>query len=217
MLSFALVLACTIAILAFVRVRRARKQAPTLPKGQAPDTFQYIVAVHEAGHAIAALRCPLVTSVDRIHIAPDGGYVSYVIRGDDVRTMWCSTVILLAGVAAEVMIYGRFRSGRAASDLAKARSLAETLVLKGFQVPSGARARHTLDFAAMFETRPDPKVAAVLQAAYTTSRALLDKHQAQHGRLTGALLAFGSMQSPETWFGDRRFLRALRLMDVPFV
>ena len=93
-----------------------REPPPRRPVLWTHDTRR---AVHEAGHAVAAWYCLSVDRVFGVTIeerGDTGGTMSY-----SIRDRWDSTIVAMAGLAAETIVFGKFRSGAASSDLKQVR------------------------------------------------------------------------------------------------
>jgi len=116
------------------------------PREKSPhgDKFQNRCAVHETGHALSAWCCTLVDSIESVTIErSDGGRVSYLhnshVTPEDI---WCSLVIILSGVAAEIIEYGVIRSAESESDLQKSLDFAKDLATRGsVKSPWGTKSR----------------------------------------------------------------------------
>jgi cell division protease FtsH len=96
-----------------------------------------IVAHHETGHALVAMALPGVDVVHKVSIIPRGiGALGYTIqRPTEDRFLMTreelsnKIAVLLAGRAAEKVIYGHFSTG-AADDLVKATDIARAMVAR---------------------------------------------------------------------------------------
>jgi cell division protease FtsH len=96
-----------------------------------------VVAYHETGHALVRLALPGVETVHKISIIPRGiGALGYNIqRPTEDRYLMTELellnkmAVLMAGRAAEVMIFGDLSTG-AADDLAQASEIARTMVTR---------------------------------------------------------------------------------------
>lgn len=100
---------------------------PALPAPWPPaDTEPNRIAVHEAGHAIAAWACTACREISIDCETPTGGQVRYKIRGDE-EAIWCSLVILLAGLAAEIAVFKKAYTIPARKDLGQARTALDML------------------------------------------------------------------------------------------
>jgi hypothetical protein len=162
---------------------------PAAATAPPPDTDDTRMAVHEAGHALAAWRCTVVTHVHRASLeGRDGGFVTYDFIADPSPAhAWCKLVITLAGIAAELAVFSRARSGPAEKDLLHARKLSRLLV-HACPPWSDAAAAPDLPFERLFRAPLPPGERAVLQRAYAKARALVRDSRAAHGRLTSLLL-----------------------------
>jgi ATP-dependent Zn protease len=184
------------------------------PSTASLDTTRCRTAVHEAGHALAALRCTLVTKVTQIVIQEDelGGEVTWQIAAEAPNTAWCTLVVALAGLAAETFVFGKVRSGPSSSDLMKARKLATEIATTGRTTPPWGTAKKSWPFRfTMYATPLTAGEHQILQAAYDTARGLLVTHESSHAYLTSRILACGRVDQAliEEWFGSRRFMVAL--------
>jgi cell division protease FtsH len=102
-----------------------------------------IVAYHEMGHALASLLLPGVDRVQKVSIIPRGvGALGYTIqRPTEDRFLLtedeleCKMAVLLAGRAAERLVFGKVSTG-AADDLAKASDIARSAAAQYGMVPS---------------------------------------------------------------------------------
>lgn len=100
------------------------------------------VAYHELGHALVALALPGTDRVQKVSIIPRGvAALGYTIqRPTEDRFLMSRTeladkmAVLLGGRAAEVLALGELSTG-AADDLAKATSIARSMVLEYGMVP----------------------------------------------------------------------------------
>ncbi|HYX19560.1 MAG TPA: hypothetical protein VFA98_01800, partial [Thermoanaerobaculia bacterium] len=126
MIALALFLFVAIALtVAFVRYRRHTKAVvrPEAIDAKAIDTWECRVAVHEAGHAVAAWCCTLVAEVKiaTIEDKGGGGVVKYsYVPSPNPAAPWCCAVIALAGVAAEAHVYARWKTAGAHKDITDA-------------------------------------------------------------------------------------------------
>nr|WP_319527841.1 ATP-dependent zinc metalloprotease FtsH [Pseudomonas laurentiana] len=96
-----------------------------------------VVAYHEMGHALAAATLPGMDPVHKVSIVPRAvGALGYTLQrpNADHFLVSCQTlkdrmVVLMAGRAAEFIVYGQISTG-AADDLAKATDIARQLVTR---------------------------------------------------------------------------------------
>lgn len=205
----------------------AQPTPPTSQRIEHPDSPECRAAVHEAGHALLALRCSIAGDI-RLSVraeelaAHQAGIVYYRLRHwDAAQIAWCSAVICLGGIAAENAIYGRFRSAGAASDLRQTLTATRSLVKAKALTPQWKETgkRRTLNFRGMFAEPLTDNEVVVLQHAYDTARHLIDRHHTMFGKLTAAILACGTMNENvlARWAGDRSFIRAVGVMQARFL
>lgn len=185
------------------------------------DTPDWRKAAHEAGHAVVAWSCTMVQTVHEVTIAaPDGGYVKYADAyrpSEHTDARWCDTVIALAGVAGEVAVYGRVRSGPASADLRCAMEHARQLsgVAPPWRLDAVTRSAVVLPFDAMFEEPPSREQIAVLRHAYLIARHILCVRDPSHRHLMVTLHAKRVLNEEDLtgvlgtraivkWFGHKR-------------
>lgn len=185
---------------------------------KAPDTVDTRTAVHEAGHTIAAWRCTAVTRIHEVTLdGPHGGYCRYEFL--DCRTaaeLWCLTVIQLAGIAAELTVFDKTRSGPAEKDLRQARRRAQLLAQHDeppWSLPPepGPTAR----FDHLFHPPLSTDEARVLHVAYRKARQLIRDSRHAHARLVALLLHQRTVRTPALTqlLGTRAFTRFLRTLQ----
>lgn len=159
----------------------------------APDTIETRAAVHEAGHAIAAWFCTNVVEVSWAYITPEGsGKVKYTCRRDPSasaaysETKWCDLVICLAGITAEIVVYGKTRSGPAAKDLEEA--LGHARALAGSEAPWETSDSVRVPFETAFRHPLSAAEFKVFQAGYQMAKRLVLSRERQLYQLVSALL-----------------------------
>jgi len=172
-----------------------------VPGAAAVDTQECRLAVHEAGHAVAAWCCTLVSDVTVVTIeakAKDLGaglesglvnYSYYAIDWADGR--WCKLVIALSGVCAEAMVYSRWRTTGSERDLAQALQMAESLA-DGSSPPwqrLGVTSGAVPNLARAFKVKPTAAVAENLEEGYRMARRVLRSHGGAFFKVVSALLA----------------------------
>jgi hypothetical protein len=184
---------------------KTREVRPKAANIDDPDTR---TAVHEVGHLLVAARCTRVDAIIGAEIRDDGGSVTYDIRSDDGKVE-CEMVILLAGLAAENMVYGMFHPSECRDDLMRARVLAKHAIARRFPYSSDNLPKF---FGKVFEVPASEKENGAMQLAYVTARTLLEKKNAlAHSKLVGSLLAMRKMSERdiEAHVGGRGFIKAL--------
>ena len=172
-----------------------------------------IVAVHEIGHALAALCLPGSDKVHKVSIIPRGvGALGYTIqRPTEDRFLMTrdelenKIVVLLGGRAAEHLVFGHYSTG-AADDLVKATDIARSMAARyGMEEGLGHVAYDTdppnllglpderrqlgprLSEGAA--ARIDAAVAAILDRAFARATALLERNREILDRAAAELLA----------------------------
>ncbi len=98
------------------------------------DGERLLVAYHEMGHALVGHLSPLCDPVERVTVIPQGQALGVTIALPDEDKYLATRaecierlVMIMAGRAAEELIFGEFTSG-AADDLARASTLARRMV-----------------------------------------------------------------------------------------
>jgi len=135
------------------------------------------VATHEVGHLIALWACPFAIDIIEARVDERGdGEVLWTFPSHDTKNLlWSRLVIGLAGIAAELAVYGTFRSGHSKADLSRAREVAETLAMMGSVAPSWMADGPSpeLPFEQVFAEPLRFNEIRLLQAAYGKARALI--------------------------------------------
>ncbi|PLP88023.1 cell division protein FtsH [Pseudomonas sp. FFUP_PS_473] len=159
-----------------------------------------VVAYHEMGHALAAATLPAMDPVHKVSIVPRAvGALGYTLQrpNADHFLVSCQTlkdrmVVLMAGRAAEFIIYGQISTG-AADDLAKATDIARQLVTRfGMSETLGQAVleRHTAsylgenllaardkDYSEHTAREIDLAIRGLLEDAYGRAKALLEQRR----------------------------------------
>lgn len=185
------------------------------------DTAECRAAVHEAGHALLALRCSIVSNIVEVSIDAEAGTgrVEYDIDVRSKNYESCSIVIHLGGLAAEGLVFGKFRTGHARTDLLKARRLAQSLSERNesFSLSSpSVRSTHVFD-----QSLPNakPEETKILESARLYAKSVLKRGIQQHTQIVSLLLSrngFLREDDLRQTFGTRRALFALGMVRGGF-
>ena len=160
-----------------------------------------VVAYHEMGHALAASHLPAMDPVHKVSIVPRAiGALGYTLQRPTEDHFLISQqmlkdriVVLMAGRAAEFLIYGQTSTG-AADDLARATDIARQLITRfgmsaelgqvvlerqsttylGEQMQSSA----SKDYSEQTAREIDLCIRALLDEAYARAKTLLDSLRA---------------------------------------
>jgi len=157
------------------------------------------VAVHEAGHCLAAELCPTHVKAEKVTILARGEALGLAFYGDSdhhldsPEDLHERMIVAMAGRAAEQVVLGRIGAG-AANDLDKANAMARQAVeMLGFSQTVGQITTHVagrpVQLAEATRRRIDEEVARMVEDAYRDGKALLTAHRAELEALADALLA----------------------------
>ena len=160
-----------------------------------------VVAYHEMGHALAASTLPAMDPVHKVSIVPRAiGSLGYTLQRptEDHFLISCQTlkdriVVLMAGRAAEDLVYGQISTG-AADDLGRATDIARQLITRfGMSAELGQsvleRQNATYlgdrmatvgekDYSEQTAREIDLGIRALLDEAYQRAKALLQSRRA---------------------------------------
>lgn len=160
-----------------------------------------VVAYHEMGHALAASSLPAMDPVHKVSIVPRAiGSLGYTLQRptEDHFLISCQTlkdriVVLMAGRAAEDLVYGQISTG-AADDLGRATDIARQLITRfGMSAELGQSVleRQTptylgdrmatmgeKDYSEQTAREIDLGIRALLDEAYQRAKALLQSRRA---------------------------------------
>lgn len=161
-----------------------------VPGAATIDTQECRLAVHEAGHAVAAWCCTLVTEVNAATIEDEkGGLVSFTYRHSGLpEERWCQMVIALAGVAAEGMVYSKWSTKGSEKDLGEALVFAKVLRENPPWERLGRASGSVPNFQKMSRTKLDPDVIENVNEAYRMARRVLRSHGSQFFKVVSMLL-----------------------------
>ncbi len=178
------------------------------------------IAVHEMGHALAAANTPGADPVHKVSIIPRAigalGYTMqrptedrFVLTKSDLTNRM---VVLMAGRAAEQLVFGEISTG-AADDLAKVTDIARELVLKfgmseevGQAVYERERAHYLegnlpgfspKDYSESTAAKIDAEVARLIDQAYGQAQDLLKTNRADLDAGTKLLLELETITPDE--------------------
>ncbi|MHC8372562.1 ATP-dependent zinc metalloprotease FtsH [Pseudomonas sp. MDT1-85] len=160
-----------------------------------------VVAYHEMGHALAASTLPAMDPVHKVSIVPRAiGSLGYTLQRptEDHFVISCQTlkdriVVLMAGRAAEYLVFGQISTG-AADDLGRATDIARQLITRfGMSAELGQsvleRQNATYlgdrmatvgekDYSEQTAREIDLGIRALLDEAYQRAKALLESRRA---------------------------------------
>jgi cell division protease FtsH len=156
-----------------------------------------ILAYHEAGHAVMSHLMGDMMPVQKATIVSRGQALGYTLNlPSEDRYMHTKEElidmmkILLAGRAAEQVVFGRVTNG-AANDLERVTELARAMVFEyGMSEGAASRTMRADNYALSEETKRlrDSEQARLTDTAYEEALRLLEKHRAALDRVAHALL-----------------------------
>jgi len=187
----------------WVKRRWAPAAPPDVPAGRSAYE-DCRMAVHEAGHCVTAWASTTTKTIERVGIdmeidGEEGRHERSVLILDSDEALWCNAVIKLGGLAAEMMMYGRTRTGGSSSDLLQARAFVRQLAERGATKPPwpAPSVTSTIPFERMFDSKLSDEERRIFGEAYRMARTVISAHRDKHARLVGALLYQRRMNSAE--------------------
>lgn len=144
---------------------------------------EFRAAVHEAGHAVVAWRSPYVVSIQMITIDNAGvgcGQVQYTLShagGGSPQGNWDRVAISLAGMAGELVEFGKLKSGGSKQDLLNARAAAYALI-NNYKDPIWKKevADTDIDMGRSFR-RVDPRVRKILNLGFARAKYICEQEK----------------------------------------
>ena len=190
------------------------------------DDERQLVAYHEIGHALVGHMSPLCDPVERVTVIPQGQALGVTIalpsedrflvtRGECVERLG----MIMAGRAAEELVFGDFTSG-AADDLERAARLARQMVGQlGMSGPTTAESLATAlpgSSGAAMEERAEAAARALVEDAHRRARAILEENLPLLHEAAARLVAAEELERDELrlLFGERPGARRLHLRAV---
>ncbi|MBZ9696486.1 MULTISPECIES: hypothetical protein [unclassified Mesorhizobium] len=165
--------------------------------------LQFRMSVHESAHAVARLHLDLGTIVKITIEAPEGGYVTGAMPGEQTEAVLTGVLIAaLAGRAAEEVIVGSVAagSGSESCDLAAATALAFDMeTVMGFSKKWPLLYRKVEDRTLLLATDHDlaARVNARLESAYAAARKMVVNQEIAIDFLGEILLGRKTLEGPE--------------------
>ncbi len=178
-----------------------------------------LTAVHEAGHAVVALRCPESDPIHRVTILPRGGALGMMVRLPAVdryavtrARLEDELAVAMGGRAAEELVFGRGRvSTGAAGDIRAATDIATRMVTQwGMSARFGMVAYGRSAGGTLAAMDPGPvagaeslsaamaeEVRLIIDAAHDRARAILAAEPALLDRLAARLLEAETLDAAE--------------------
>lgn len=155
-----------------------------------------VALIHEAGHALVAWHCTAVADVLSVNTKRSGdgalgGHVTnaWLVNAPQPALDWCRLVVSLAGIAAEMMVIRRARSGPASEDLMSAAALCRSIVQAGGVDPPWPAPRdRRLAFERMFIEQLTEEELRVMRSGYAMARDLLGQRPIALARLLTLLI-----------------------------
>jgi cell division protease FtsH len=165
-----------------------------------------VVAYHEAGHALVAHLLGDANPIQKVTIVPRGDALGYTLNLPEedryIRTreeLIDEITMLLAGRAAEQVVFGRISTG-AANDLERVTAIARSMVFEyGMGESVTSRTMRADNYALSEETKRlrDGEQARIADDAYADALALCEDHRDALERLAMALLDRETLERAE--------------------
>lgn len=165
------------------------------------------IAIHEAGHLIAAWYCPTVTRIYSVRAGTIDGVVLYeVIQTSTAIAMWNDLVISVAGITAQLWVQKSARAGDSENDLVKAADLVKKLASMcvarvAFPIETSDRDSITRMYSRKFTADE----AHLLEAAYLKARTILIRTEPDYYRVVNAIMTGATLDQKtlESLLGKR--------------
>lgn len=179
----------------------------TEQRAQITRDFRTMVAVHEAGHAVAyAVRKNAAPFEVKVNLASfQGGYMAAAVPSpykiETKASIVNDIVVLLAGRAAEEMVFGRDNASNGAeSDIVEATNRASAYVRKwGFGNVPGRVESGSADRISWITkiSESDSELMSLLSNAYDTARQLLQQNRSYFVKVVSELIKSGVLKQDE--------------------
>lgn len=183
-----------------------------LKENTSPTNGSYInsalkTAAHEAGHVVTAWSSTHVAKLISVTLqgkqSNTSGLTSFTKLDTNADSLWSSTTIHMAGIAAEGIVIGSVRTNTAKPDLLEARRVAEQIAARGNSVAMDIpwamdfRDHTSTDIGQLFTARPDAVVNGILNACYRKARHVIKQRRASIDALVLALMRKPSLYEHE--------------------
>ncbi len=187
------------AVIDGLREKKERVGATDRSRQRASSPMYSRAAVHESGHTLLGWFSLYAKNVQSVIIHGDGGGAThFASRIDRPAACWDMIVVVLAGVAAEMAVFGSGGRG-AKKDFETARTFAQKIIAEeSARVPAVCPWKHikmdkSLDFRTVFSPAPSKRECEILRICYDRARSLLLTHCAVLDKLTAELDKKGSL------------------------
>jgi len=161
------------------------------------DKEKRILAYHEAGHALMSHLVGDPQPVQKVTIISRGRALGYTLNTPQEdrylhtkEELFDLLKVLLAGRAAEHVVFGRITNG-AANDLERATGIARAMVFEfgmGDEITSRTMRADNYSLSEDTKRLRDDEQARLTDSAYEEAKRLIAKHRAALDRIAGALL-----------------------------
>lgn len=168
------------------------------------EADRWVVAYHEAGHALAGHLLEHADPVERVSILARGrslGRTLSLPANERVivteEQLLDQLVVLLAGRSAEELVLGQLTTG-AADDIERATEIARSMVAElGMSARIGLRNARPERRPTVLQNQVDAEVQRLLSAAHLRARVLLSERHDDLDRLASALVAWETLDAEE--------------------
>jgi cell division protease FtsH len=199
-------------------IRCARRKGVALSQGDFDAAIERVVAFHEAGHALVGELLPGVDRPHRVSIVPRGGALGFAMSLPDEdrylktrQELVDRIAVLLAGRAAEQLVFGEVTTG-AANDLQRVAEITHAMVHQYAMGSVASPQRAVLDVDAVSDiTRRirDEEQRELAYEGHTLADSLITSHRHKLDELATALLDREALDRADLdrILGDARKLR----------
>jgi cell division protease FtsH len=164
-----------------------------------------VAAIHEAGHALVALRCKHADRVARVTIVPHGDAAGFVLRLPDRDRVVISRArleddlaVALGGRAAEELVFGEGSATTgAASDLQRATEVCRAMAGRYGMFPETGLMTYSEQMSPQALATLDETVRLRLEAAYARACHVLNTERDGLHRIADRLIEVGTIDGAE--------------------
>ena len=187
------------------------------------DADRRVIAIHEAGHAIAAATLEGAKRPEKATIVPRGRALGVVLSSpkEDQRLvsrqqLMSDIAVCLSGRAAELRAFGELGvSTGAEDDLRQATSMATRMASLWSMASTAPVLSISEESSTAARQDAEQKAQTIIDQAWTRALENLDRHKAAHAKLVAALLERETVDGSEieTMVGERSTVAPIRAAE----